>query len=147
MKKTQKVGRNEKCPCNSNKKYKKCCENKLLLEKLSMDKIYTDGHHTTSNSKLIPCIEYLKKEYSSYKIINITNNLNIDTYRAFQTKNYYEKIIMVAERLDTNNGIFSTRGPENVDIIVMYQGAYRCFQSNDLLLAASHIDKMINKNN
>lgn len=25
--KTKKIGRNEKCPCNSGKKYKKCCNN------------------------------------------------------------------------------------------------------------------------
>jgi len=26
--KKEKIGRNEKCPCNSGKKYKKCCLNK-----------------------------------------------------------------------------------------------------------------------
>ena len=25
----KKIGRNEKCPCGSNKKYKKCCLNKM----------------------------------------------------------------------------------------------------------------------
>lgn len=29
--KTQKVGRNDACPCGSNKKYKKCCINKAIV--------------------------------------------------------------------------------------------------------------------
>ena len=28
IKKGRKIGRNDKCPCNSNKKYKKCCLDK-----------------------------------------------------------------------------------------------------------------------
>jgi len=28
----KKIGRNEKCPCGSGKKYKKCCLNKLNLD-------------------------------------------------------------------------------------------------------------------
>ena len=39
IKKHKKIGNNQKCPCGSKKKYKKCCKNKVILNKA--DKIHT----------------------------------------------------------------------------------------------------------
>jgi hypothetical protein len=35
----QKVGRNDPCPCGSGKKYKKCCEEKVLKKKFKAEVI------------------------------------------------------------------------------------------------------------
>jgi hypothetical protein len=35
----KKVGRNDPCPCGSGKKFKKCCESKLLGKKFQVSKI------------------------------------------------------------------------------------------------------------
>lgn len=46
---TKKIGRNEKCPCGSGKKYKKCCMGKNL----NQSEVY-------EKNKLM---EYLKNDY------------------------------------------------------------------------------------
>jgi hypothetical protein len=35
----EKVGRNDPCPCGSGKKFKKCCESKMLGKRFSAHKI------------------------------------------------------------------------------------------------------------
>ena len=37
----KKVGRNDPCPCGSGKKFKKCCENKMIGKKFMAHKIDT----------------------------------------------------------------------------------------------------------
>ena len=37
----KKVGRNDPCPCGSGKKFKKCCESKMLGKKFQVSKIDT----------------------------------------------------------------------------------------------------------
>lgn len=142
----KKVGVNDKCTCGSNKKYKKCCLPKQINQKMEMNKIYSIGHETDPESvNLIECMSYLIDTYPNHTIINISNYLTADTYKTFQTKNYYEKTIMVAERNKTNDSVFITRGPESVDMMIMYQGAYRCFDFKDFHGVYDHIDKLINK--
>ena len=62
-----------------------------------------------------------------------------------QMKNYSANIIMVAERNDTNESVFSTRAPSNVNLMVLYRGAYQCFQDINFDSAKSKINDMIEK--
>lgn len=39
----QKVGRNDPCPCGSGKKFKKCCENKMIGKRFMATKIDTSS--------------------------------------------------------------------------------------------------------
>lgn len=39
----QKVGRNDPCPCGSGKKFKKCCESKMIGKKFMATKIDTSA--------------------------------------------------------------------------------------------------------
>ena len=139
----KKIGRNEKCPCNSGKKYKKCCIMKDIEEKQNKNRLFIDGHDTIS-SNLLSVIDYLHDIYRNHKIIDISNCMNIETYQDIQIKNYYLKTIMIAERNSTNNGVFATRGPNDVDIMVLFHGAYQCFNYKNLVLAKDNVEKMIN---
>ena len=137
-----KLGRNDKCPCQSGKKYKKCCLIKDQQDKLIIASQFSDGHELSSdNVKKVH--EYLVEEYKDHKVIDVTNILNDDTYKPMQTANYNKSVIMIAERNNTNENIFSSRGPENVNLMVMYRGAYQCFEDINFELAQDKINSMI----
>ena len=137
-----KVGRNTRCPCNSGKKYKQCCLLKEMIQKSKEDDKYKEGQSDSSENVLI-CTEYLRDEYANHKVIDITNDLNGENYKTYQTKNYTEKIIMVAEKTEQNKDVFTTRGQMDNDMIIMYRGSYRTFRLNDMDKVTDSIDKMI----
>jgi len=117
----KKRGRNDKCDCNSGLKYKKCC-----FEKNQENK-YTLGQEISS-PKILDVINKLNTRFSGYRIINITDDLDIDNYKKYQITNYNTNIIMVAEKNFKNSLVFLERQEsELTDIIVMYRGAYRSF--------------------
>lgn len=142
MKKAGKIGRNSRCPCNSGKKYKQCCLLKELIQKSKENDKYIDGQSESSESVAI-CAEYLSDAYSNHKVINITDDLNTENYRIYQTKNYTAKIIMVAEKTEQNKDVFTSRGQPDNDMIIMYRGSYRTFRLNDMDKITESIDKMI----
>ena len=137
-----KTGRNEKCPCNSGKKYKQCCLRKdEMLKMKEMEKFISGQDNSSENVKFIK--EYLDEEYFDHKVIDITDDLTVDNYRLYQVKNYDSKVIMVAEKTEGNQGVFATRGPIENDIIIMYRGSYRAFRHDELINVVESIDKMI----
>jgi len=140
----KKIRRNDKCPCNSGKKYKLCCLIKKQQEENQILTQYEKGHEMSSeNVEMVQ--EYLDDQYEDHDVIDVSNILNADTYEPMQRNNYTKKIIMIAERNGTNESIFSSRGPENVNIMVMYRGAYQCFEDINFELALDKIEGMIQK--
>lgn len=143
----KKVKPNEKCPCGKPVKYKKCCmgkeqERKLARDKM-IDKIYTEGHPVSSDT-MKTVIDSLKIVFSKYKIIDITKYLTPSTYEPFHLKNFTSKVIMVAERCKNNESVFATRmGGPSVNIIMLYRGAYRTFNSNLVEVALYDLEKMV----
>jgi len=111
-----KIRRNAKCPCNSGKKYKKCC---LEKDKLEEDKLYTTGQETTSET-LKEVREYLST--FDKEVIDITNKLTRDTYVNFQRTNQEVDRIMIAENVMRNSGI--SFGNSTPYIMVMQKGLY-----------------------
>ena len=83
----KRLGRNDKCKCGSGKKYKQCCLEKDE-QKLKDDiEKYTKGQEESSENVEM-CIEYLKEDYDDHHVIDITNNLNNNTYKPYQITNY-----------------------------------------------------------
>ena len=119
---SKKIGRNDKCICESGKKYKNCC-----MVALESRINYSDGQSTHT-----PAIEEimgsLSSEFPKLQFIDITNTLTNQTYRPYQLSNYRKPIVMIAERTATNEDVFSTRiNIPSSNIILMYHGAYRTF--------------------
>jgi hypothetical protein len=145
-----KLGPNDKCHCNSDKKYKKCCFLKDEQAKQEEKLKYTNGQETSSN-KMTFCINHYKdifnKDiYNKYKIIDITDNINPDNYKTYLTKNYFNKIIMLAEKTDANQELFEEKSDTHInDLIIMYKGAYRVIQVNNILRYDDDIKKFINE--
>jgi hypothetical protein len=131
-----KIKVNDKCLCASGKKYKKCCMN------INKD-IFFMGHKITSDN-IQNIVDRLKEEYSDHSLIDISNLLTDTTYKEFQTKNYYEKTIMIAEKNDNNAAIMETRGILCDNIIIMYRGAYLCFEYEEFEDELIKIVSMIN---
>lgn len=137
-----KVNRNEKCPCNSEKKYKQCCLKKDKDAKIEENEKYIRGHDDYSETLRI-FAEYLEEEYNDHKIINISNHLNSDNYKNYQIKHYNSKVFMIAERNTNNDAVFKSRGGTQNDILIMYRGSYRTFNNDEMMSALESIDKMI----
>ena len=133
--------RNDKCNCNSGKKYKQCCFIKTSLVKAHEDIKYLEGHNDSS-SEITQCATYLREQYSDHKIIDISDYLNNETYRTFQIKNYKLKTIMLAQKNEHNKDVFSTRNETN-DIIIMYRGSYRTCTLRDFDKYIDNINSMI----
>ncbi len=130
--KKSKIGRNDICPCGSGKKYKKCC----LSFKTEKETKYTLGQ-TVSSEKCRNVLKYLNEveKYEQYRFIDITDDLSLETYREYQTKNYYNNIVMIAEKTQNNVGVFVERDKDEFsgnDMILMYAGSYRIINSENI---------------
>ena len=147
-----KIGRNELCHCNSGKKYKKCCEtNDINKKNIDMDidkdkdkdKFYKG--QLISSEIINDCREVLQEDYTDHTIIDITDDISMDNYRKYQIKNYSNKIIMLAEKIEGKNDKFFVlkSGKHDDNMIVMYRGSYRIFNQNDFLQVYESIQKLI----
>jgi hypothetical protein len=136
---------NEECPCGSNKKYKKCCYSKDYNIKQDEEQKYINGQSSSSN-KMTFCINYYKKMFEKYKIIDITDDINLDNYKTYHIKNYYNKTIMLAERTSKNEDFFTVKsnGDDTTDLIFMYKGIYRVIPINNIFKYDDDITNIIN---
>ena len=87
-------------------------------------------------------------EFKKYSIIDISNNLTTDNYINYLKKNYYNTVIMLAEKNNINNNIFIEKSINlNDDIIIMYKGGYRIINSAMILNYILNIKEFINVQN
>lgn len=138
----KKIGRNDKCYCMSGKKFKLCCLSKEYLIKQNMDAKYENGQQESSEN-IQKIIKFLDSKYKDHKIIDITDDLNENTYKTYQIKNYKNKIIMVAERKLHNELVFASRVNSTENIIIMYRGSYRTIKVENISQCFESINKMI----
>jgi len=121
-----KINRNDKCVCKSGLKYKNCCINKQGFN-------FENGQEYPSSDIMIFSLEILHKRFPNFKFIDITEILNENIYKEFQTKNYHKPIVMVAQKNEKNIDTFIPRinSPKS-DIMIMYHGHYRTFAYYEL---------------
>lgn len=125
---SKKIGRNERCPCGSNKKYKKCCIGKDIEKKdaLRTRIIYGDEYASPEMENLA---DQLKERFPDHEVIDVSKVMDDDTYRPLQMQHYKKKTIMIALRNETNDTVFHSRCPAEVNKMVLYRGAYQCLNS------------------
>jgi hypothetical protein len=88
---------------------------------------YTIGQ-SESSQIIKDVMKQIQEKRPAYRVIDITNILNPDTYVEYQKANYFTNIVMVAERTETNEAVFTPRSnSDKSNVIVMYQGSYRTF--------------------
>lgn len=141
MEANKKVGRNDKCPCGSNLKFKKCCESKL-----SNNNKFKESEGTESISEqLLYCIEKLKLNFPNHLILNVSNGINKSTYTSYQMANMKEKNILIAERNNENLSVFTSR-TDSIDnnIMILYHGHYRTFPGSSFDSVFDSATSMIN---
>jgi hypothetical protein len=137
-----KLGRNDKCHCNSGKKYKSCCINLDLTNKQKeIDKLENGHEPNTDNMKIVH--EFMSLKYNDHKVIDISDYITPENYKLFQNKHFREKTIMIVGRNFFNGGLFQVKGMENTDVMIMYRGSYRAFNFNNLLQVEQSIDTMM----
>lgn len=142
-----KISRNEPCPCGSEKKYKNCCLEADLMKKLKYE--YGQQTHTervtSLMERLAEGIQQAPFITVPKKIIDITDDLDENTYRDYQVKNYTNNTIMIAEKTPKSERVFLTRVESATnDIIVMYKGSYRTFEYSRFPLLLNNLLNYIN---
>lgn len=139
MSKTKPVGRNDTCPCKSGKKYKKCCQ-------LNNSNNIVECDLSKCSDILRPCIEIVTAEFPNHTIIDITSELNNNTYRPLQTKYYSSNVIMMAEKTDTNESVFATRvNSSESNIMFLYHGSYRTFNDGELFMVMTSLHELVER--
>ncbi len=122
----QKASRNDKCNCGSKKKYKNCCMNTVKIDTTNE---FKKGGETTDEI-VIEIIKEFNDRFKDHKVLDLTDKLNGKNYKNYQIANYYDKTIMIAIKTEKNKSVFDGRvNNENSDIIVMYHGSYKTFES------------------
>jgi hypothetical protein len=140
-----KLGPNEMCHCNSNKKYKKCCFLKDELKKQEEYKKYIKGDQNELSVKMEICKNHYQEKYQDFDIIIISDYLASEPiYKKYQTIHYTNNVMMIAEKNDSNKPFFESKCGSSTDIIVMFRGSFRTFEFTNLLNVDESIDKMIN---
>lgn len=131
-----KIGRNDLCPCNSGIKYKKCCQNNVNNKFLM--------GQATSSEKIATILDVLRIKYPEHVFIDITDDLSFDNYRQYQLKNFNNNVVMVAEKTLKNAMVFLERSrTSTTDVIIMYRGSYRSFDSNQFTVILESLSTMI----
>ena len=139
-----KLGPNELCHCSSNKKYKKCCFFKDGAKKQKEYDKFIKGQHDEPSIKMEICKNHYQEKYDDFEIIIISNYLaSYPIYKKYQTIHYSTKVIMIAEKNDSNKPFFESKCGITNDIIVMFRGSYRTYEFNNLLNVYESVDKMI----
>lgn len=141
MIKTAKIRRNDKCHCGSGRKYKVCCLNGDRDRKIEEDDKLKNGHEPVSEN-IRSCMDHLETQFSGHRAVDISNYLDETNYETYQIKNFRNYVFMVAEKNETNKEVFRTRGPEECNIMVMYRGAYRCFDFKNFERAKTHLYRL-----
>lgn len=145
-----KVGVNDPCPCLSGKKYKKCCRLKDYEEKCKkieenekLEKIYLNGQEEHTD-KMKYIINHYMDIFPDYKIIELSNYINVDNYKQILTLNYYKNTIILTERNELTQELFNKKSNiESNDLILIYKGAYKIFEAIDILKYDKDISNMI----
>ena len=139
-----KVGVNDLCPCGSQKKYKKCCMKNDKIKKQLSDEIYMTGQES-STDKMYEVLDYYKRLFPKYCLIDITSYLDKDNYKTFLVKNYSNKTIMFAEKTENNEEFFNSKSDsEDNDIIIMYAGGYKVIDFENIGMYLDDIKAWIN---
>lgn len=137
-----KLGRNDKCHCGSEKKYKNCCLNNDTNNKQKeVDKLENGHEPNTENMKIVH--EFMSLKYDDHKVIDVSDYINTQNYKLFQTKHMREKTILIVGRNFLNGGLFQVKGIENTNVMIMYRGSYRAFNFDNLLQVENSIDTMM----
>lgn len=120
-----KTRRNQLCPCNSNKKYKKCCEpkNREILLDLPINVRVSEP---IKSERMIRLNQYLLQRYQIL-LINVTNMLSSFTMERINKVNCERDVVVAAERLECNEDVFLSKGKDNSDMMVLYKNNFIFF--------------------
>ena len=139
-----KLKRNDKCHCNSGKKYKKCCLDNDMIRK-SENKIvidYINGHEVTPDVQEM--YNYFSEIFPTFKVIDVSNiAVGKGSYRTVQEANYFSETIMLSARNEKNNKLFQDRGDRGTDLMVMFRGAHQVFSRVMFNSMKDQLNKMI----
>ena len=111
---------NETCPCDSGKKYKKCCMQTDEAKRLEETKY-------EPSEMIQDTLYHLTAQFPEIKFKDVTDKLNSGTYKSLQIQHMKDSVCLIAERTAKSEKVFKERDPEEeeYDLMLMLRGAYR----------------------
>lgn len=148
-----KIGRNEKCPCGSGKKYKKCCIDKIEQEDLNSTKMFDIGsilHLRAMTMEVINIDISFKKIYEEFCKANQYNKASVELSDDFFCDfiNYVEsKIIAICSKYSSYEMLFWYRRIKPTNIVRWFKNnsaySYHNLMLHCILQFGNRIDNFI----
>lgn len=130
-----KIKPNEKCPCGSNLKYKKCCSaietaQKEMQRQQEVEKFATMLEATKStpitDDRLLRLQIYFGERYK-LPSLNMSDTINAGNLTRIHTHYKSQKVFLMLARNEQNEGVFEGKGAKEEDIMVIYRNNYQLF--------------------
>lgn len=134
---------NEKCSCNSGKKYELCCLKSITEPNLS---IYIDFLQSITKPNLSIYIDFLKKEFPDQQVLDISASLDTNTNTKYAENCLKKKVILIAERNNKNDALFIQKRALSADVKIMYKGVSIFFEYENFEEAKATIKRLIRGN-
>ena len=90
-------------------------------------------------------IKFIQEKFYQKKVVNVTKKLTVSNYNKYQLRSIKKKIIFIAKKNNKNKRVFMMRNVSG-DMIILYKGAYLCFDCKDIENVKPSIIKMIQGN-
>lgn len=126
-----KIKPNEKCPCDSGKKYKKCCAAEMLrLKQQARDLFATYMNELPSkfdDERLQRVHDMLADRY---RIQSLNASAALANWPLQKVNDYYknQSIMLIAARNGENDAAFRSKTKNDEDIFMIYRGKYQLFK-------------------
>lgn len=132
-------GRNEKCRCQSGKKYKVCCGN-IAQKELILAKHNDSGIHTAGMNIVL---YYLRQAFPDHVIKDMTDIIHEENYVNVLRYHFPPRFILVMERSPFSETLFAQKTATSANpadnILMMHMGKYLTFSSNHAEQSISQI--------
>ena len=119
---------NEKCPCGSDIKYKKCCSKGDMDTRYNGEEDNFDPKvgHPISSDRVQRLSDYFMDRYSM-KSIDVSDAICTLNENRIHRANAGRDVCVIAERRESNESLFIKKGDGNSDIIVIFRNNFQCF--------------------
>ena len=122
---------NEKCPCDSGLKYKKCCHRADRQQRQAAvlefeDKLSILESKEIKSSNLQRINTYFLERYS-VPSIDMSDTMNVGNFTAIHSRYTGKNMFLLLEKNTFNEGAFEKKGATDCDIMVSYKKYFQAF--------------------
>lgn len=123
---------NEKCPCNSGIKYKKCCSKKDALAKQQATERFETSLRVLEgkpieSERLSRINTYFLERYH-IPSIDMSDTITIGNFTSIHSRYSGRNVFLLLERNENNASVFERKDAADCDILISYKRYYQAFK-------------------